>query len=98
MEVPNANSDLGEVHLLCVQMASVFGFFLQPIFRLFFPRKSTALVRTLAELDDQDVAYDREVTVFDSEALLVENGEVIGLTGLIQSKELIPTGGKLPSR
>ena len=78
-------------------MASVFGYFLRPIFQFFFPRKQAALVPTLAELDDQDVAYDREVTVFDSEALLVENGEVVGLTALIQSTELIPTGGKLPS-
>jgi hypothetical protein len=55
------------------------------------------MIPTLAELDDGDVAYDREVTVFDSEGLLVENGEVVGATALIQATELIPTDGKLPS-
>jgi len=78
-------------------MASMFTFFLKPIFKFFFPNKHPALVPTLAELDDQDIAYDRELTVFDSEALLIENGEVVGLTALIQSTELIQTGGKLPS-
>ena len=79
------------------KMASVFGWLLQPILMFFCPKKQPAMIPTLAELDDGDVAYDREVTVFDSEGLLVENGEVVGATALIQGSRLIPTDGKLPS-
>lgn len=89
--------ELADVHIYISFVSNmVFSWLLQPIFMFFFPKKQP-MIPTLAELDDGDVAYDREVTVFDSEGLLVENGEVVGATALIQATELIPTDGKLPS-
>lgn len=51
---------------------------------------------TFEDLDRMDFAYDEGLTVFDQERLLVDEGEVVGNTAIVEDDGLILSGGKVP--
>jgi len=53
---------------------------------------------TLEDLERLDVAFDQELTVFDSERVIVEEGVMVGSTGNIRNGQLILSQGQPPSR
>lgn len=45
-----------------------------------------------------DIAYEEPMTIFDHERVLVEDGEVVGITAVLNDQQkLEPTPGKQPS-
>jgi hypothetical protein len=47
-------------------------------------------------LDRVDVDFDDSESVFDHERMIVENGQVVGITATIANDEITGTGGRLP--
>jgi hypothetical protein len=64
----------------------------------FLLRKPKRTYTTVDEFHNMDTAVQLK-SCFDEEALLVENGEVVGETAVVTvERQLKPTAGPLPSR
>jgi hypothetical protein len=51
------------------------------------------------DMDRMDIAYEDVLTVFDCEGVMVEEGQVVGETAILNEKhELVVTDGRLPKR
>lgn len=66
--------------------------------RRFLPNRHQTRRPTLEDWDELDVAYDDDLTIFESERVQVnENGEAVGTTAVINDHEIILSQGKWPS-
>jgi hypothetical protein len=65
------------------------------LFRHFFGKRQTIGFMP-AELERMDIGYE-ELTPFDYEALLIENGRFVGNTATVNNGNVKPTEGDLPS-
>ena len=75
----------------------MFTRFVHWLFGSFQPYRHRGL--TFEDMDNMDVGYDEELTVFDLEKMMVDDeGDVVGMTALIDQEELTLSGGKLPAR
>lgn len=64
-----------------------------------FVQRNANRVLTFEDLERLDVAFDQELTVFDSERIQVgKNGELVGVTAVFRDKEVILSDGILPMR
>lgn len=78
----------------------MFWQFLQFLFGIGHGRKvrNDTAGLTNEDMNRMDLAYEENLTVFDCEKVMVEDGEVVGETAIINDKyELEVTGGKLPA-
>lgn len=55
---------------------------------------------TNEDKDRMDLAYEDILTAFDCEGVMVEEGEVVGETAIVnvEQHELVLTNGRLPAR
>ena len=61
-------------------------------------RKPRATELTEEDMNRMDLAYEDELTVFDCEKVMVEDGEVVGTTAIVnEQNQLELTGGRLPA-
>ena len=64
-----------------------------------FGLRGTSKGLSAEDLDRMDVAYEDILTAFDCEGVMVEEGQVVGETAILNQKhELVLTEGKLPKR
>jgi len=52
---------------------------------------------TYADFDRYDMGYDEDATAFDCEKMLIEEGDVVGITATVANGQIQPTQGKLPT-
>lgn len=64
-----------------------------------FGRRTKHSGLTMEDLNRLDVAFENNITVFDCEKVMVEKGEVVGETAIINDRqELERTEGRLPEK
>lgn len=69
------------------------------LLQLVFGRRAKNDALTNEDMNRMDVAYEDILTVFDCEKVMVEEGEVVGETAIINDqKQLELTEGRLPAR
>jgi hypothetical protein len=69
---------------------------LSRLFQHIFGRKKSPDL-TDADLDRMDVAYDESLTELDYEKVMVEDGEVVGTTAVLDGQGVTPVDGKHPA-
>ena len=69
---------------------------LSRLYHYLFPWRAQKKALTVEELNRMDVAVEEDV--FDCEKVMIENGEVVGETAILNERdELESTGGPLPT-
>jgi hypothetical protein len=69
------------------------------ILQFVFGRRARNDALTTEDMNRMDVAYEDVLTVFDCEKVMVEEGEVVGETAIINDKKQLElTEGRLPAR
>lgn len=48
-------------------------------------------------MDTMDALSGEQLTIFDQEHFMVEDGEFVGITAIVNEDAVIPTNGRLPA-
>jgi len=51
---------------------------------------------TMADMENMDVATSEDLTQHDLERLILEDGEVVGSTAIVEEEEIVVTDGPQP--
>lgn len=69
------------------------------IFQFFFGQRAKNTGPTDEDLNRMDVAFEKDIAPFDCEKVMVQDGEVVGETAIINERqELERTNGRLPKK